>query len=147
MKFEDILPALRAGRIARRASWPTGHCIIANLDPRFESNITHHQKYDRDSSYGSWNLRGIDRDLLGDDWELVPEVDKERYQSGKVRSLLTEMALLVQREIDAGRGYNKDNLAVMVHEAIEVHAKAVLDKERLKTTLVHGLLALFQEPQ
>ena len=146
MKFEDILPALKAGRMARRRAWEEGRCIVASFMRGFEPDIREHQRYDRESSYSGWYSLRVSHDLLADDWELIVEIGQESYSDGRVRELLTEMAQHVKREVEAKRFDQRGNLGTMLHELMEVYAKQPLDRERLKMAVVHGLVALYDQP-
>ncbi len=138
MKYEDISPALRAGRIVRRQAWKEGYCLIWHeAFGRYGPSISQHYTYDRRGSYGTWSS-GAPQDLLAEDWEIIPELDREGYLTSTAREALTELALQVQRELDARRDGEK-NLSVAVHELIELLAAP--DRERLRTALVHGILA------
>lgn len=106
------------------------------------TSLTKFHRYDRESSNGTWCNVTIDRDMLADDWELIPEVLKGDGLRSDAREVLNELALQFAKE--GPETYPKEtlarNLSMLVHEATEAYRSE--DVDRLKGALLHGLAAL-----
>lgn len=93
MRLEDLLPSLREGRRARRPSWKPGYHIAIDLvgDRRAE----HLTKKERGVESAWPNSQTEARDLLAEDWELMPELPKDGYVPGNYKdafdALFSEM--------------------------------------------------------
>lgn len=74
MRFDHVLPALRAGRRVRRAVWKGDrYLLVNNYRPEEPTVDSHHF-----GGHGSWPWSPEDRhDVLAEDWEIVPEPDRE----------------------------------------------------------------------
>ncbi len=69
MKLEDAMPALRAGRRARRQVWPPGHYVEIQLIGGVRAD---HLTIKRGPSEHTWpGLQRESHDLLAEDWELL----------------------------------------------------------------------------
>ena len=96
MKFEDALPAIKSGRLARRAAWPAGKCVGASeygMRSGTASDLSIFDHYDRDGSSRGFSYVGIERDLLETDWELVPEIVSDVPRVYYLQPILNELAL------------------------------------------------------
>jgi hypothetical protein len=96
MKFEDALPAIKSGRLARRAAWPAGKCVGASeygMRSGTASDLYLFEQYNREGSSCSFSYVGIERDLLETDWELVPEIVSDVPRVYYLQPILSELAL------------------------------------------------------
>ncbi len=96
MRFEDVLPAIKSGRLARRAFWPAGKCVGASeyeMRSGTASDLSIFDHYDREGSSSGFSYVGIEKDLLKTDWELVPEIVSDVPKVYYLQPILSELAL------------------------------------------------------
>lgn len=145
MKFEDVLPAIKVGRLARRVEWKAGECVGANpynMRTGAATSLSKFSRYDNDGSSSTWCNVSIDKDMLAEDWELVPEPLPRDTMPAILRDALSEIAL--HFESSGPETYPNDtlpkNLSMMVHEALEAYKTE--NPDRLMGALLHGVGAL-----
>lgn len=96
MKFEDILPAVRAGRLARRKCWSGTECLGCTeygMRSGSANDLSIFSEFDRNSSYRGFSRPGVEKDILAYDWELVPEIQSQTPKSYYIDPILTELAV------------------------------------------------------
>jgi hypothetical protein len=150
MKFEDLLPAVRVGRLIRRPEWKPGRCIgLSEFDLRNRAghppNMTEFEGLDRRGvSTRSWSDLHSSSDLLSDDWEVVPVIaNPEREEIGadhleSLRELARELSFSHRPPCD-GRKNGLKNLSTTIHELTEAYRSP--EPARIRGALVLGILA------
>jgi hypothetical protein len=97
MKIEDALPALRAGRRARRRPWPAGHHITVELIAGVRSD---HFTMKAGSSEHMWPSSQLEsRDMLADDWELLALPEYQAYVPGNFKEAFDIVLSLMSLEV------------------------------------------------
>ncbi len=97
MRIEDALPALRAGRRARRKEWPAGHFIFVGLIAGARSD--HFTKKDGacESTWPGSQLES--RDMLCDDWELLFLPEYEAYVPRNFKEAFDIVLSMMSKEV------------------------------------------------
>lgn len=108
------------------------------------SSLNRFYRPDRESSHGTWNHVTIDRDMLADDWELIPEVGIE-HRTEVTHSVLATLNEIASQWSKEGPEYwprekLDRNLSMLAHEGTEAYKTGSV--ERLRGAVMHGIAAL-----
>lgn len=97
MRLEDALPALRAGRRARRESWPLGdHVTVEFVGGKRLGHFT----MKSGASEHTWPGSQLEsRDMLEDDWELLFSPEYEAHIPGNYREAFDVVFSLMSHEV------------------------------------------------
>jgi hypothetical protein len=150
MKFEDVLPLVRVGRLIRRPEWKPGRCLglseydLRNANSQYPPHIHEFERLDR-SFEKSWSDLHTNTDILMDDWEIVPIVvrpnDEEMWGDhlAVLRELARELTHPHRPKNCEGRKNGIQNLSTALHELTEAYRTE--DPARIKGALVSGIVA------
>jgi len=121
MHFSLVLPALEAGAKARRRAWGGRQYIYVD-GPYSDGKSIHRCS---GASYGSWPTDAAEsRDLLADDWELLPK-NLAEYHS-VIRSELAHAVDVVTAALGEVGYREKANWRKSVEEAYRAATEVVL---------------------
>ena len=100
MRIEDILPALRAGRRARRASWVPGHHIMVDM---VGGRRTDRFTLKAGAFETTWPASQVESlSMLAEDWELLASPEFEAYVPKNFREALDiVISMMSKEEFDA----------------------------------------------
>jgi hypothetical protein len=128
------------------SDWATGRCIgTEEYDLRTNKKATHltqFRYYDNDSGGGTWSYVNIDKDLLSDKWELVPQAPvKDGVSSDLQDTIRSVMIEFLKSDINCLEPKDlTQNLSMMVHEATEAYKSE--DPTRVMGSVLYGLASL-----